>query len=100
MQGKRQYLSITTIIPTIVRIDRGTETDILATMQSYLCEINLEDNVDGTDCIMHDPSTQNKVERWWRELHHHMETFFKHQLTNLMESGHYDTKNEMHSYFF
>ena len=35
-----------------------------------------------------------KIERWWRELHHHLEKFFKRQLRMLQEQGHYDSNNE------
>ena len=86
------------VIPTVVHIDRGTETDLLATMQSYLFQLNLGDDYDGTDCVMHGPSTQNKIERWWRELHHRMETYFKEQLKRLLESGQYDATDQLHRY--
>lgn len=83
------------VIPTMVRVDRGTETDTLCTMQSYLCQLNLGDEYDGTDCVVHGPSTQNKIERWWKELHHRMEFYFKDQLKELLESGKYDPTDQL-----
>lgn len=38
---------------------------------------------DSIDCIIYEPSTQNKVERWWWELHHRMERFLKNNWRNL-----------------
>ena len=78
----------------MIRVDRGTETDVMATIQSHLCEVNLGEDYDGTDCVLHGPSTQNKIERWWRELHHRMETYFKAQLSRLLETGLYDPTDE------
>ena len=49
---------------------------------------------DPIDCIIYGPSTQNKIERWWRELHHRMEKFFKEELKKLVENGHYDPHAE------
>ena len=39
---------------------------------------------DPTDSIIYGPSTSNKIERWWRELHERLEKFFKEQLTALL----------------
>ena len=45
---------------------------------------------DPTDSIIYGPSTSNKIERWWRELHERLEKFFKEQLTTLLRGREYD----------
>ena len=42
------------------------------------------------DSILYGPSTQNKIERWWRELLERMEQYFKQQLKELVEGRAYD----------
>ena len=37
----------------------------------------------------------NQIERWWRELHHRLEKFFKSQLKMLLDEGYYDADNEI-----
>ena len=54
----------------------------------------------GDDCVLYGPSTENKIERWWRELSHRMEGYFKGQLKSLLEDGHYDPSNEIDRYTF
>ena len=76
-------------MPDRIRIDRGTETGIMGTIHSYLCS-ERGDLEDPTASILYGPSTQNKIERWWRELLECMERFFKAQLSNLAEDGDYD----------
>ena len=79
--GRRyfDYLYESKILPTHLRIDRGTETGKMATIQAYLSEkLNVMD--DPTDAVIYGPSTTNKIERWWCELHERLETFFKTQL--------------------
>jgi len=44
--------------------------------------------------VMYGPSTANKIERWWRELHHRMECYFKEQLKTLLNDGHYDQTDQ------
>ena len=55
-----------------LRLDRGTETGLMATMHSYLHQ-NQGYHKDPTDLIKYGPSTSNKIERWWRDLHERME---------------------------
>ena len=76
-------------MPDRIRIDRGTETGIMGTIHSYL-RSERGDLEDPTASILYGPSTQNKIERWWRELLECMERFFKAQLSNLAEDGDYD----------
>ena len=45
---------------------------------------------DPTDSIIYGPSTSNKIERWWRELHDRLEKFFKEQLIALLRGREYD----------
>ncbi|XP_020908948.1 uncharacterized protein LOC110246907 [Exaiptasia diaphana] len=85
-----EYLFESKVLPVHLRIDRGTETDVMATMQMFLCD---KYNVleDPNDSVLYGPSTQNKIERWWRELLERLERFFKQQLKNLAEDGDYDS---------
>ena len=76
------------MLPRTLRIDRGTETDIMATIHCFL-RSKQGDLDDSTG-----PSTQNKIERWWRELHDRMEKYFKSQLRSLVEGGHYDSSDQ------
>jgi hypothetical protein len=45
---------------------------------------------DPTDSVIHGPSTSNKIERWWRDLHERLEKFFKQQLTALLQRREYN----------
>ena len=80
-----------------IRIDRGTETGIIATMHCFLRDkYGYLD--DATESVLYGPSTQNKIERWWRELLERMERFFKQQLFLLVENGEYDPSDETDRY--
>ena len=81
------------VLPDRIRIDKGTETGEMATIQSYL-RGKQGDLEDATESILYGPSTQNKIERWWRELLERMENLFKAQLSTLAEDGHYDPSDE------
>jgi hypothetical protein len=61
----------------------------LATIHCYLRSQH-GDLEEATDSILYGPSTQNKIERWWRELLERMEQYVKQQLHELMEEGEYD----------
>ena len=79
-------------MPVYIRIDRGTETGKLATVHAFL--INKQrPETDGTHFVLYGPSTTNKIERWWRELHERMEKFFKLQLLDLLNRKIYDPHN-------
>ena len=87
-----KYLFDTEMLPVNLRMDRGTETEKLATIHVYLLnQHGLMD--DPTDSIIYGPSTSNKMERWWRDLHERLETFFKGQLTVLLRRREYDPLN-------
>lgn len=83
------------MLPSRIRVDKGTETTILATMHSYL-RSQQGDLADATNSVIYGPSTQNKIERWWRELLERMERYFKHQLNSLVEDGEYDRDDDTH----
>ena len=78
------HLFNTQVIPSKLRIDRGTETGLLATLHVFL----RRDHGDMTpeDTVEYGPSTSNRIERWWRELHQRLEKFFKFQLQQLLDS--------------
>ena len=62
----------TKLLSTYLRIDRGTETGKMATIHAYLVnKIGIMD--DATDSIIYGPSTSNKIERWWHDLHERLE---------------------------
>ena len=39
---------------------------------------------DSTDAVIFGPSTSNKIELWWSDLHECLEKYFKTQLTKLL----------------
>lgn len=82
-------------MPSRLRLDKGTETVDLATMHSYLVSKYSHDD-DGTNCVIYGPSTENKIERWWKELLERLEMFFKQQLNTLVEDGDYDREDPLH----
>ena len=88
-----QYLVESRTLPCYIRLDRGTETGLMATMQCYLRQKQGElDN--PTDAGIYDPSTSNKIERWWRDLHERMEKDIKLHLKFLLDSHVYDPSND------
>ncbi|XP_066920717.1 uncharacterized protein [Clytia hemisphaerica] len=91
------YLSKSNCMPNFMRIDKGSETGTMATMQSYLRNKTCsEDQVidEPCDSVIYGPSTTNQIERWWRELHERLEKFFKEGLVWLKDQHHYDPENE------
>ena len=88
---------ISTVLPLTIRIDRGSETGIMATMHTFL-RAQYDDLDDPVDSVLYGPSTQNKIERWWRELLDRMERFFKRQLSSLVENGDYDPRDKTDRY--
>lgn len=85
------------VLPDRIRVDRGTETGIMATIHSYLRAL-FGDVEDGTECVLYGPSTQNNIERWWKELLERMERFLKSQLSTLVEDGDYDASDDNDRY--
>lgn len=84
-------------LPQRIRVDKGTETGVMTTMHCYL-QKKLNNMDDATTTVLYGPSTQNKIERWWRELLERLETYFKEQLSELLEAGDYDPSNETDRY--
>ncbi|XP_044165295.1 uncharacterized protein LOC122949237 isoform X1 [Acropora millepora] len=87
------YLFERRVLPDRIRVDRGTETGLMATIHSYL-RAQCGDVDDGSECVFYGPSTQNKIERWWKELLERMERFFKIQSSTLVEDGDYDASDD------
>ena len=80
-------------------MDKGTQTGTMTTMHCYLQEkVGNVDNV--TETVLFGPSTQNKIERWWRELLDRLERYFKEQLNGLLEMGEYDPADENERYLY
>ena len=87
-----KFLFDTEMVPVNLRMDRGTEICKLATIHVYLLnQHGLMD--DPTDSIIYGPSTSNRIERWWRNLHERLEAFFKERLTVLLRRREYDPLN-------
>ena len=90
----REFLHETEILPTFLRMDRGTETGKMATMHVYLIN-KLGIMGDPTDSVIYGPSTSNKIERWWRDLHERLEKFFMSQLSELLRGRENDPHNAL-----
>ena len=66
----------------------------MATTHAYL--LNRHKVMDDpSDPIIYGPSTSNKIERWWRDLHEELETFFIAQLMVLLRGREYDPHNAL-----
>lgn len=85
------------VLPRRIRVDRGSETDVMTTMHCFLQQ-ELNNVADATETVLYGPSTQNKIERWWRELLERLEAYFKVRLNELAESGDYVPSNQMDRY--
>ena len=57
-----KHLVDTKTLSHFLRLDRGTETGLMATMHSYLHQ-NQGYHEDPTDSVKYGPSTSNKIER-------------------------------------
>jgi len=95
--GKKylEYLYEEQTMPRHLRIDKGTGTGKMATVHVYLMNKSgiMENPVDS---VIYGPSTTNKIERWWRDLHERLEKYFKEQLTQLLRGREYDPYNNVH----
>ena len=58
-----EYLYETKVIPSMIRLDRGTETGTMATIHAFLRR-NHGDIDDPCDSIIYGPSTSNQVSFW------------------------------------
>ena len=76
-------------------MDHGTETGVMATMHCFLRH-QQGDLEDATDSVLFGPSTENIIERFWKELLERMERYFKDQLKKLLDDGEYDRENSFH----
>ena len=90
-----QHLTESRVLPHYLRLDRGNETGLMATIHCYLHQ-KLGTFQDETDAVIYGPSTANKIERWWRDLHHRMEKDIKAHLLHLLASHSYDPHNQRH----
>eukprot|EP00795_Rhopilema_esculentum_P011687 gene11687-4_t len=86
------YLNKAKIIPNYIRIDKGTETGVMAAMHTYL-RSKTGDLEDPTESVIYGPSTSNKIERWWRALHERMEKGLTLYLNQLLSRCLYDPHN-------
>ena len=91
-------------MPSFLRIDKGTETGKMATVHIYLIN-KFEVMDDPVEAVIYGPSTSNKIERWWRDLHKRLEKYFKIQLTQILRDRQYDphnilTGNYSHTFIF
>nr|XP_026695560.1 uncharacterized protein LOC104266093 isoform X2 [Ciona intestinalis] len=79
----------------MIRVDRGSETGIMATMQAYITNSIEASSISPMESVIYGKSTSNQIERWWRELHERLEKYFKEQLRYLKDHGLYDPQNVM-----
>ena len=86
------YLTETQILPKTLRVDKGTETGKMASIHVFLQD-KIGDLENPMDSIIFGPSTTNKIERWWRDLHERLEKYFKQQLSELLSNREYDPHN-------
>lgn len=62
-----EHLMETHFMPAILRLDKGTETGIMATMHAFLRR-NHNDDMDPVDTILYGPSTSNQVSNYWENI--------------------------------
>ena len=86
-----EYLCREKMMPSFLRIDKGTETGKMATVHVYLIN-KFEVMDDPVEAVIYGSSTSNKIERW-RDLHERLENYFKIQLTQLLRNRQYDPHN-------
>ena len=55
-----EYLMESLVMPSMIRIDKGTETGTMGTMHAFLRQAH-EDIEDATDTVIYGPSTANQV---------------------------------------
>ena len=89
-----QFLYRNEHIPETIRIDRGSETGKMATIHAFLIN-RLGVRSDPKASVRYGPSTSNKIERWWKDLHERLEKYFKLQLTTLLNTKEYDPHNAL-----
>ena len=56
-----EYLLESKVMPSMLRIDRGSETGTMATIHAFLRRNNQDDLNDPVDSILYGPSTSNQV---------------------------------------
>ena len=81
-----QFLHEVRTLPRFIRIDCGTETGKMATIQTNLSS-KVSDLDDPVDSVIYGPSTTNKIERWWRNLYERLKKYFKEQLVELLRKN-------------
>ena len=71
-------------------------------MAELQCQFHIMHETFGDDletitksAVRYGPSTANKIERFWKDLHERFEEFFKMQLKDLVDSGWYCSKNKL-----
>ena len=69
-----QFLNKIRALPRFIRIDFGTETGKMAKIRTYLSG-KIRDLDDPVHSVIYGPSTTNKIERWWEDLHETMNGF-------------------------
>jgi len=85
-----QYIKRTNMMARKIRIDKGTETVEMTAIHAFLLQktLNLTDD-EATESVIFGPSTSNKIERWWRDLHERLENFYKPVILRLKGCGIY-----------
>ena len=55
-----EHLFNTKVMASIIRVDKGTETGVVATMHANLCQQH-EDGMVSVETVIYGPSTSNQV---------------------------------------
>ena len=95
--GKKylEYLTEHRVMPLVHRLDKGTEMGKMSTPHAFLVN-KAEIMDDAVDSIIYGPSTSNKIERWWHDLHERFERYFREHLAYLLQRRYYDPHNAEH----
>lgn len=79
------------IVPRRIRIDRGTETGELATIQCTLLNYMGIDQTEDMDGVILGPSITNKIERFWLTLREKVLDRYRRCLDYLLKHGYYQS---------
>ena len=72
-----EYLYENKVIPSYLRMDRGTETGVMATMHAFLRQHH--GDIDPTETVIYGPSTANQVSVCGGVLYNFLRSVFKNR---------------------
>ena len=119
------YLKISKVCPRFLRVDRGSETDLMVTIHGMVKDSIIRSTTSAstpaqagstsssksqddrvqttsqlwstdTNHVIYGSSVNNiTIERFWRQVNDFIGAYFKPQLQELAASGHYDSSEEL-----